>query len=93
MAEQLASRQTIAHHKGFFAVATALYFKDGKLRRGASAKPTSKKKRKSDDKKGLGGARRLSVALQRLDLTYDTQVMQPGQLVPVLPKEFSKWTA
>jgi hypothetical protein len=39
LTEQLASRQTIAHNRGFFQTAFDLYMNDGKLKRGASSKP------------------------------------------------------
>jgi hypothetical protein len=92
MAEQLASRQTLAHNHGFFETAFALYVQDGKLKRGASSKPKTLKNRKPGDRTGLGGARRLATALQRLDLTFDTEVMGSDGIVTVLPREFVKWT-
>ena len=93
IAEEFASRQTIARNKGFFKTAYSLYFDGGseKLRRGAAAKPKKPKDRIRGDKTGLGGARRLALALQRLDLTYDTEAMEPQQVRSVLPKEFAKW--
>ncbi|MBU0688998.1 MAG: hypothetical protein KJ850_05610 [Gammaproteobacteria bacterium] len=91
MTEQLASRQTIAHNRGFFQTAYELYVKDGKLKRGASSKPKKPKDRKAGDRTGFGSARRLAVALQRLDLTYDTEKMAAEQMRLVLPKEFAKW--
>ncbi|MEQ1517732.1 MAG: hypothetical protein ABL931_14715, partial [Usitatibacteraceae bacterium] len=47
MAEQLASRQTIAHSGTFFNAAHDLYMRDGILRRGWSSKPKKPKERKS----------------------------------------------
>lgn len=91
MTEQLASRQAIAHNRGFFQTAHELYIKDGKLKRGASSKPKKPKERKPGDRTGMGSVRRLAIALQRLDLTYDTEVMGSPQMRMVLPKEFSKW--
>lgn len=93
MTEQLASRQTIAHNRGFFQTAYGLYVKDGKIKRGASSKPKKPKDRKIGDRTGFGSARRLAVALQRLDLTYDTEDMEVDQMKMVLPKEFEKWNA
>jgi hypothetical protein len=92
MAEQLASRQTLAHNRGFFETAYQLYLRDGKLRRGASSKPKNLRNRRPGDRTGIGSARRLAIALQRLDLTYDTEVMDASGIVAVLPKEFNKWT-
>jgi hypothetical protein len=91
MTEQLASRQTIAHNRGFFQTAHELYVRDGNLRRGASSKPKKPKDRKPGDRTGLGSVRRLAIALQRLDLTYDTEDMVPAMMKAVLPKEFSRW--
>lgn len=93
MTEQLASRQAIAHNRGFFQTAFDLYLKDGKLKRGASSKPKKPKDRKPGDRTGFGSVRRLAEALRRLDLTFDTEVMGSGQMISVLPKEFSKWVA
>jgi hypothetical protein len=92
MAEQMTARQTLAMHPGFMDTAYSLYFNDGKLYKGASSRAKAARKRKPGDRRGLGGAGRLALTLQRLDLTYDTEVMQASELVPVLPKEFQKWT-
>ena len=91
MTEQLASRQVIAHNRGFFQTAYDLYISGGKLKRGASSKPKKPKDRKTGDRTGLGSVRRLAIALQRLDLTHYTEHMTSGQMKEVLPKEFSKW--
>jgi hypothetical protein len=93
MAEQFTSRQKLAHNRGFFDAAHALYTRGGELRKGASSKPKILKKRKPGDQTGLGGARRLAVALDRLDLTFDTQAMESVSLIGVLPREFKKWSA
>lgn len=93
MTEQLASRQTIAHNRGFFQTAFNMYMHDGKLRRGAASKPKKPKERRADDRTGLGSVRRLAIALQRLDLTFDTEEMTSELMQSVLPKEFKKWTA
>lgn len=91
MTEQLASRQTIAHNRGFFQTAFKMYMHDGKLKRGAASKPKKPKERKAGDRSGLGSVRRLAIALQRLDLTYDTEEMTSDLMLSVLPKEFAKW--
>lgn len=92
MTEQLTSRQAIAHNRGFFQTAFELYIREGKLRRGASSKPKKPKDRKPGDHGGFGSVRRLAIALQRLDLTYDTEDMELGLMKAVLPKEFAKWS-
>jgi hypothetical protein len=91
MTEQLASRQSIAHNRGFFQTASDLYIKEGVLKRGASSKPKKPKDRKPGERAGLGSVRRLAIALQRLDLTYDTEEMLASQMKLVLPKEFGKY--
>lgn len=91
LTEQLTSRQTIARNKGFFQAAFNLYMNNGKLRRGAASKPKKPKDRKPGDRTGFGGIRRLALALQRLNLTFDTEIMRYGEMVNVLPKEFAKW--
>lgn len=91
MTEQLASRQTIARNVGFFQAAYSLYFDGQKLRRGAASKPKKPNERKPGDRTGLGSARRLAIALQRLDLTYDTEIMDSSSIRVVLPREFARW--
>jgi hypothetical protein len=92
LTEQLASRQTVAHNRGFFETAYELYVKDGQLKRGASSKPKKPKERKPGDRTGFGSVRRLAVALTRLDLTYDTEEMGAEKMKAVLPREFAKWS-
>jgi hypothetical protein len=93
MAEQLAARQTLAHHRGFFRAAYALYVQEGKLRRGASSHPKKPRERKPGDRVGFGSVRRLALALKRLDLTFDTEIMPAASMCAVLPKEFRRWDA
>jgi hypothetical protein len=93
LTEQLASRQSISHNTGFFKTATELYIKNGKLISGASSKPKPLKFRQSGDRNGLGSVRRLAIALQRLDLTFDTESMMPEEIMRVLPKEFNKFSS
>lgn len=92
MTEQLTSRQAIAHNRGFFQTAFELYIREGKLRRGASSKPKKPKDRKPGDRVGFGSVRRLAIALQRLDLTYDTADMEVSLMNAILPKEFARWS-
>lgn len=92
IAEQLTSRQGLAYNKGFFEAASSLFLNKGKLRRGAASKPKKKSLRKAGDRTGHGSVRRLATALERLDLTYDTESMSSADLISVLPREFNKWT-
>jgi hypothetical protein len=91
MAEQLTGYQNLAHHRGFFQAAYSLYYKDGKLPRGASSRPKKVKDRKLGDRSGYGGVRRLATALRRLDLTFDTEIMGASSMIDVLPREFNRW--
>lgn len=91
MTEALASRQYLAYNRTFFRTAYELYMKDGKLRSGASSKPKNIKQRRPGDRSGLGGARRLAIALNRLELTYDTADMESDQMKLVLPREFRRF--
>lgn len=93
ISEQLASRQTLALNRGFFEAAYRLYSENGQLKRGAASKPKKPKDRKPGDRSGLGGVRRLAIALQRLELTFDTEIMNAQSLISVLPKEFARWSA
>jgi hypothetical protein len=91
--ESLSASQTIVRNKGFFAAAAKLYVKeDGSLKRGATSKPKKPKMRKPGDEAGKGSIRRLPIALKRLDLTYDVEVLSPSDLISLLPKEYSRWT-
>ena len=91
LTEQLASRQSISHNVGFFKIAVELYIKNGKLVAGAASKLKPIKLRAPNDKSGLGSVRRLALALQRLDLTFDTEEMTSEDMKKVLPKEFNKF--
>lgn len=92
LTEQLTSRQTIARNKGFFQAAFNLYMQNGKLKRGAASKPKKPKDRKPGDRTGFGSIRRLAITLQRLNLTFDTEIMRYGEMIGVLPKEFARWS-
>jgi hypothetical protein len=89
MSEQLTSRQNVAYHRGCINTANSLYLDDGKLRRGAAGRVPPKSKRTTGDRKGRGGVARLALAVRRLCRTYDTHVLEPGQMIDLLPKEFS----
>ena len=92
LTEQLASRQNVAHNRGFFEAAHKLYVNDkGKIRSGAASRAKKPNLRKPGEMSGFGGADRLALTLRRLDLTYDTEIMEAGELIRVLPREFRKW--
>lgn len=91
MAEQLTSRFNIAHDKGYFRAAYALYLRDGKLIKGAASRAKKPKNRKPGEWAGLGGAGRLAKAFSRLTITYDTAEMTSEDIVTVLPREFNRF--
>lgn len=78
--EQLGSRQTILRAKATIATASRLYADPitGRPKRGASGN-------------GPGSARRLSMTLRQLGLTYDVEGMDEDALLAILPKEFDRW--
>jgi len=88
LSEQLTSRQRLMLSKAYFRAGTVLYVRDGKVKRGIATKPKPADTRPFGDKAGRGGARRLAVALDRLQLTYDVEMMSGQQILEILPKEF-----
>lgn len=91
--ESLSASQSIVRNRGFFAAVAKMYVQpDGKIKRGATAKPKKPQDRKPDDDSGKGSIRRLPVALRRLDLTYDVEALSPEELISLLPREYSRWT-
>jgi hypothetical protein len=88
LTEQLSSRQDVARDRAMFRAAYALYFKKGKIVRGAAGRCKKLDKRKPGDRTGYGGAGRLGKYLRRLVLTYDTAIMTEEALLGVFPKEF-----
>lgn len=93
MSEQLTSRQNVAYHRGCINTANALYLEHGKLRRGAAGRVPPKSKRTTGDRRGRGGVGRLALAVRRLCRTYDTHVLETGQMIELLPKEFSAFAS
>lgn len=89
--ESLSAKQSVALNRGFFHAAALLYMHEGRLRRGATSKPKKPAERKPGDKSGMGSVRRLPLALERLDQTYDVECLDPAELVARLPREFSRW--
>jgi hypothetical protein len=93
MSEQLTSRQNVAYHRGYINAANVLYLDNGKLRRGAAGRVPPKSKRNQGDRRGKGGVGRLALAVRRLCRTYDTHVLESGEMINLLPKEFSTFAA
>ena len=92
MSEQLTSRQNVAYHLGYIKAANLLYVENGKLRRGAASRVPPISKRKPGDRRGRGGVGRLALAVRRLCRTYDTHVLEPVQMIDLLPKEFASFS-
>lgn len=91
--ESLSASQTIIRNRSFFAAAAKMYIDvQGNLKPGYGSKPKKPKDRKPGDSAGKGSIRRLPVALRRLDLTYDVEVLSGDELVAMLPREFARWT-
>jgi hypothetical protein len=80
--EQLGGRQFVLGSRPVIAEASRLYSDPltGRPLRGVSGS-------------GKGSVRRLALVLQQFDLTFDPESMIPGQLIKLLPKEFSRWKA
>ena len=93
ISEHLTSRQNVVYHRAYIQTANAMYMKDGSIIRGAAGHAKPPKKRKRGDTAGKGGVARLALAVRRLSRTYDTHIMQPSQLMGLLPREFSNFIA
>jgi hypothetical protein len=91
IAEALTSRSNIARDLGYFRAAHRLYLHDGKPVPGAASRARHPKKRKPGEKRGMGGAGRLALVLNRLTLTFDTAEMSSTQLIDALPREFGRF--
>jgi len=93
MSEQLTSRQNVAYHRSCIMTANALYLENGKLRRGSAGRVPPKAKRRLGDRRGKGGVGRLALAVRRLSRTYDTHSLESREMIQLLPKEFSSFSA
>lgn len=91
--ESLSAKQSVALNRAFFGAASLLYMKNGRRRRGATSKPKDPADRRPGETTGMGSVRRLPLALERLDLTYDVERLDAAQLVAKLPREFAHWTS
>jgi hypothetical protein len=90
--ESISASQSIVRNKGFFSAASMLYLApDKSLKRGFASKPKDARDRKPGDSSGKGSVRRLPTAFKRLDLTYDVEMIDPSELIRMLPPEFSRW--
>ncbi len=80
IAEQLASRQELITNRSVMEVATTLYIssKTSLPKQGAASKTN-------------GSARRYAEVLNQLDLTWDLYMLEPEQLLDLLPEEFDRF--
>ncbi len=81
MREQIASRQYIISSKNLVEVANKLYRNKNKDR----------DKIGSVSKNKGGSARRFSLLINQLRLTYDLRSMEAGEIIELLPDEFEEW--
>ncbi len=80
--EQFGGRQQVLRSRPIIAGASRMYFDEttSRPRRGAAGS-------------GRGSARRFSLVLRQLDLTYDPECMSEAELLGILPTEFDRWKA
>lgn len=78
--EQLASRQELVSSSAVVEVATRLY-----------VDPNTRAAKPGTSGKGAGSPRRLAEILNQFDVTWDFAVMEPQDLLDMLPKEFSRF--
>lgn len=93
LSEQLTSRQNVVYHRAYIQTANAMYMKEGEPLTGAASRVKPMKKRKRGDTSGKGGVGRLALAVRRLSRTYDTHILQPSQMMELLPREFANFIA
>jgi len=79
--EQIASRQELVTNDGLMEAASTLYFD------ASSSKP----KRGAATKEGKGTVRRFIDILNQFDVTWDLYSLQAGDMVQMLPDEFSRF--
>ena len=79
--EQIASRQEIITNGGIMEAASSLYYdaSSGKPRRGAATK------------EGKGTVRRFIDILNQFDVTWDLYSLEAGDVIQMLPDEFSRF--
>jgi len=78
--EQLASRQALAGSPVVMAAVSRLY-----------CDPTTGQRKRGAASKGPGGASRLADVLMQFDLTWDLRLVDPGDLLDMLPSEFDRF--
>jgi len=92
VAEQMAGRQEVYAHPGFWTVAERLYLKpDGVPKAGVAT--IRKKEHRKDPKNrvGLGAARRLVTSFGQFERTYLLREMSAEEILAILPTEYGGW--
>lgn len=82
-AEALASRQEIITNRGLIEAVDRLYF--------APDESGGAPKRGATNRRKGGTLRRLIDVIQQFDLTYDLYGMTAGEILGILPREFTPW--
>lgn len=93
LAEQIAGRQEIYAHPGFWEVAETMYLKsDGTPKAGVAT--IRKKEHRKDPKSrvGLGAARRLVSSFGQFERTYLLREMSAEEILAILPAEYAGWS-
>lgn len=93
VAEQIAARQEIYAHPGFWTVAEKLYVTpDGITKTGVATIRKKEHRRDPKCKVGLGAARRLIANFGQFERTYLLREMSAEEILSILPVEYRKWS-
>ncbi|MCW2068340.1 UNVERIFIED_ORG: hypothetical protein M2420_003711 [Stenotrophomonas maltophilia] len=92
LAEQIAGRQEIYAHPGFWMVAERLYLKaDGAPKAGVATIRKHEHRRDPKSRIGLGAARRLVTSFGQFERTYLLRDMNADEILAILPTEYAAW--
>ncbi|WP_282244974.1 hypothetical protein [Stenotrophomonas sp. PS02300] len=92
VAEQIAGRQEVYAHPGFWTVAESLYLKPDGVQKAGVATIRNKEHRKDPKSKvGLGAARRLVTSFGQFERTYLLREMSSEEILAILPGEYGRW--
>lgn len=92
VAEQIAARQEIYAHPGFWTVAEKLYITaDGMTKTGVATIRKKEHRRDPKCKIGLGAARRLIANFGQFERTYLLRDMSADEILAILPAEYRIW--
>ncbi|WP_262072044.1 hypothetical protein [Stenotrophomonas sp. Marseille-Q5258] len=92
VAEQVAGRQEVYAHPGFWTVAESLYLKpDGSPKAGVATIRSKEHRKDPKSKVGLGAARRLVTNFGQFERTYLLREMSAEEILAILPAEYGGW--